>query len=723
MIEASEVGFKNRMTLVTFVLTSLFISISIVLIYKEQQRNFEYAKTEFKTSLHRGVKQTINTSISHYKMMADTVLNTTKAKELMKEGKREALYKLLRSKWKLWTEIDPNFKVMLFHKADGTAFLRMHKPEVYDDYLSDIRPMVKAAHEQQRVLTGYETGKYSTVFRLLTPIFYQGEYLGSLDFGINLNHFTKAIHAFTGHKGVFFVKEENLKLFKRDASFSLNGYLLQSSVNEDVLSLLERLPSSYSFSKNVMLEIENHYYSVYAYSMNDFKDERKAHLLFFHDITKTVTLQREFTIILALTGVFFSILMYFLLKNSFNRLSSSLKKVHDTHMSELKEAQRLTVFNEKLLHAVFDTSQNIIISTIGKETLFSVNKAFLKFTGFESMNDFIKDHECVSEIFEEVDDEDYLAKDKDGVHWIDYIHLHPSKTFKVKILKEAVAHIFLVNASEMNLDEKNRNVFSFTDITELVHYQEKIQEQDALLYKQSKMAAMGEMISMIAHQWRQPLSSIAAATSVLKMRMALEDIRKDELGKTLDNIDKYVQYMSKTINDFRNFYRPDKRKEPVLLSEVVESALSIVKLFIENHNITIHTRYETQEPVFTYSNELVQVLLNLMQNAKDVLLESQTPDARISLSVIKNGEDKQSIIISDNNGGVPEELMDKIFEPYFTTKDKLNGTGLGLYMSKTIIEEHCGGTIRVENNNGANFIITIPIKSIDDSDKRVREEV
>lgn len=702
--------------IVAFLLTSIFVFVFVLLIYTQQERNFENVKDEFNTTLHRSIEQTIDTTIDTYAMLADTVLNTTKAKELMKEGKREALYALLESKWKTWTAINPEFRIMLFHKADGTAFLRMHKPEVYDDYLSDIRPMVKAAHEYKCKLSGYETGKYSTVFRLLTPIFYQGEYLGTLDFGINPNHFVNKIHEFTGHEGVLFVKEENLRLFKRESVFSLNGYLLQSSVNEDVRTLLESLPPSYDFHKSEILEVEGKQYSVHAYSMNDFKDEEKAQLLFFYDITQTVALQKKFALILTATSLLFITLMYFLLNKSFDRLLSLLKKTHQKHTKELEEAQRLTAFNEKFLNTIFDTSRNIIVSTIGRETLYSANRAFLDFTGYESIDDFNKAHECISDIFEEVDDADYLGKEKEGIHWIDYVYLYPSRTLKVEISKEGVKHTFLVGASKIGVDEKDRNVISFTDITELINYQKMIHEKDAILYQQSKMAAMGEMISMIAHQWRQPLSSISAATIGLQLHLELDTFEREEFSKTLENINKYVQYMSRTIEDFRNFYRPDKKKELVVLADVVKSSLSIIKLSLLNNNIEVVTRFETFEPIMSYSNELIQVVLNLIKNAKDALLENQTPHAKITLSVIKNGGEKQSIIVADNNSGVPEELIDKIFEPYFTTKDQINGTGLGLYMSKTIIEEHCGGSISVENHKGAHFIVTIPIRSTEKED-------
>ena len=172
ILDQSEKNFKNRVLTVALLLTSIFVFLSVTFIYIVQKNNIENTKREFQDTLINSIKQTIDGTVHTYSVLAKTVLETTKAKELMKEEKREELYSLMESKWKTWNSENPEFKIMLFHRADGTVFLRMHKPEVYNDYLSDVRPMVKAVHEQKRVLIGYETGKYSTVFRVLTPIFY-----------------------------------------------------------------------------------------------------------------------------------------------------------------------------------------------------------------------------------------------------------------------------------------------------------------------------------------------------------------------------------------------------------------------------------------------------------------------------------------------------------------------------------------------------------------------
>jgi signal transduction histidine kinase len=212
---------------------------------------------------------------------------------------------------------------------------------------------------------------------------------------------------------------------------------------------------------------------------------------------------------------------------------------------------------------------------------------------------------------------------------------------------------------------------------------------------------MGEMLSMIAHQWRQPLSAISATSGSISLKARRDKLDKDAVMELANNITNYAQHLSSTIDDFRNFFKDKKDKESITLGEVVASTLSIVSMSLSNANIKILTNLNSDTPIQTYTNELKQVVLNIIKNAQDALIEKDIQNPYIKIDV-----DNTTIKISDNAGGIPENIIDKIFNPYFSTKTKKDGTGLGLYMSKTIIEEHCGGKIGVENDkNGAVFTI------------------
>ncbi len=267
-----------------------------------------------------------------------------------------------------------------------------------------------------------------------------------------------------------------------------------------------------------------------------------------------------------------------------------------------------------------------------------------------------------------------------------------------------------IEAYSKNLQEINKNIVKTNlDLQKKVQQEvEIIREKDKQLLQQSKLAQMGEMISMIAHQWRQPLAAITTTTSNLNFKIIMDEINKDELQNEITNIENYVQHLSKTIDDFRNFFKENKNKESKSIDFLVENSISLVKNLIANKNITIIKEFKCKEQIHTYTNEISQVLLNLISNAKDAFLENSTKDPTITISTYcKDGY--AYISCHDNAGGISEDILDDIFNPYFSTKKEKDGTGLGLYMSKTIVEDHCGGKLTVENkNNGALFTIKLP---------------
>jgi len=698
--------FKSTVLATMLILILSFLLIFSYLIYTTQNSSFQDRISKFEFSSQKSVNYTINATVDYFYLISSAISEDKKVKALIRAKKREELYALLKSKWELWTELEPHFKTMLFHNPDGTAFLRMHKPDKHSDKLSHIRPMVKAIHNEQKLLIGYETGKYSTVYRIITPIFDNGEYIGSLDFGINPNHFADELYKLNGTKAVLFIKEDNLKLFKNESTFSINNYILQTKVTDKLNKLLSSLPKNFDFSKHEIIKIEDSYYSVYAHHMNDYKGNRKAVLLLFNDYTEVMDENHKFNIILFFISIVFFISMYYILHISFSNLLRFLKYINKKNANKFQKMHNATLFEEKFLSTILNTSNNIIISTIGKETLYSANKKFFELTGTKDINEFESKYECISDIFEYVDDCNYLVKDREGIHWVKYIYMNPMKTFKVKIKKANKDHIFLVSAEKMIFDHEDRNLFSFSDITEIVNYQHLLTQKDKLLFKQSKLASMGELISMIAHQWRQPLSTIATVAIKLDMDVHLEQYDEKVFSEKLNDIGTYVQHMSKTIDDFRDFYKPDKEEEEVILKDIISNAVSIIGASLKVNDINYILECETTNSIYAFKNELVQVILNLIKNAQDALIEYNVnnPEVRVT---IKEQKKSQTISIADNGYGIKEEIIDKIFDPYFSTKDEKNGTGLGLYMSKLIIQDHCNGSIDFKNDNGAKFIITL----------------
>lgn len=243
----------------------------------------------------------------------------------------------------------------------------------------------------------------------------------------------------------------------------------------------------------------------------------------------------------------------------------------------------------------------------------------------------------------------------------------------------------------------------------IVDYENELNEQKSIMIKQSRFAAMGEMMSMVAHQWRQPLSTTTLMISNERIKLMLDGKEESEYDEVLDKISNTMIYLSDTIEDFQTYFKPNKKSQYVSTCELVERAHNFVKTRLEMDKIDLHINTCKDEMIDLYVNEVVQVLINMINNAIDALVENNVVDKEIWVN-IQCDDEYVYINIEDNAGGIEDEIISKIFEPYFSTKSK-NGTGLGLYMSKMIIEKHANGKIDVLNTSkGACFTISLPKK-------------
>ena len=262
-----------------------------------------------------------------------------------------------------------------------------------------------------------------------------------------------------------------------------------------------------------------------------------------------------------------------------------------------------------------------------------------------------------------------------------------------------------------------------TDITNIKETERNIRKKDRLLLEQSRLAQMGELISMIAHQWRQPLGAISATNIDLKMKMELDiydlnkendrEVCKNYLTKGLDQIEQLTTNLTTTIDDFKDFYKPNRIRNKVGIYQVIEKAKVIISASYKVDNIRIEEEYLSHNKIDMLDGEVMQVLLNIFKNAQDNFISKNTKNR--CLKIITRDIDNGIVIsISDNGGGINDSIIDKIFDPYFSTKNIKNGTGLGLYMSKVIVEDHHWGSLDVNNiENGVKF--TIKLKEGDSS--------
>ncbi len=285
--------------------------------------------------------------------------------------------------------------------------------------------------------------------------------------------------------------------------------------------------------------------------------------------------------------------------------------------------------------------------------------------------------------------------------------------FRQYILDKANKQLKLV------VDEKTKKL---QELNETLEYriQEAIEEnksKDIILYQQAKMASMGEMIGNIAHQWRQPLSVISTSVTGLSFKIDYGiNIPKEEVVETLERVNETAQFLSKTIDDFQNYLKPQKNDEEFNIKEVILKNIEMFGKAFSNNDIEIILDLEDLL-IKNCKNELLQVTINILNNAKDALKESDSENKLLFISLYS--EDNNAIIsIKDNAGGIPEQILPNIFDAYFTTKHKSQGTGLGLYMSYQIITNRFHGVIKVLNEEyeyqdkkykGANFKLILPI--------------
>jgi len=237
---------------------------------------------------------------------------------------------------------------------------------------------------------------------------------------------------------------------------------------------------------------------------------------------------------------------------------------------------------------------------------------------------------------------------------------------------------------------------------------EEIRKKEQVMLNQGRFASMGQMLNMIAHQWRQPLNFISSTVLNLRLFNDTEELNSEKLLNNLGMIEKQLQSMSETINDFMNFFKPDKSKQWFPLSKCALRTIELIKAQLDFHGIEIEVQIDSGLIVFGVENEFEHVLLNLLSNARDAIQSRALPPKKITLSG-KNSLENIQVVVRDTGGGISNEILPQIFDPYFTTKDSSKGTGIGLYMSKILIEDHFSGQILVENDTeGAIFTIVLP---------------
>jgi len=373
-----------------------------------------------------------------------------------------------------------------------------------------------------------------------------------------------------------------------------------------------------------------------------------------------------------------------------------------TDITTVKEQELKIEELSTLLRNTINSVDNLIFVKDKNFKYIELNEAFRKFVGLSRDEILAKDD---YELFDKEVADSFRAYDEKTL-----LEQRPEDNYEwVKYPDGSDVYLLTLKAP---LCDSNGNVLGIVgncvDLTQEELLKKKIIAQEEMMIAQSRHAAMGEMISMIAHQWRQPISVIAMHATNIIVDIELESLNEATLKETNVHIIEQTQELSKTIDDFKDFFKPDKVANTVFLKDIVSDALGVIGKTLENNNIELKVDISQTLELKTYARELMQVLINILKNAKEAFKEEDKK--KIIKIYMESVKDSVILRIEDNAGGIDSAIVNKIFDPYFSTKTSRNGTGLGLYMSKTIIDKHLHGTIHMKNvEHGSCFEIKLPL--------------
>ncbi len=717
-------------------LVFLLLSMGILLHYHyEKQRIVTARLHEYSSHTEHDYDQLYRNYGRLSQALYDTMINTREITGLMAVANlgtpeqvtavRRTLYSRLASKYDLLKK--ERVRQLHFHLPDNRSFLRFHRPEKFGDDLSGVRPTVAFVNREHKPIQGFEEGKIFNGFRFVYPL-YEADYgyVGSVE---------------TSFSGMIFV-DEMLK-HERNAYLLLSKSVVEKKLFADEKPNYTDSPFEHYYYEKAILErvseaigsVVQPNFPAAAVAQIDSRIGGGVPFSLYEADISTI-----YTVVPLENPVTHKVVAAMVVSGSAAVLEEELGHQKTLTMVYIlcMGGLLLVVFREwqlrseiinshRRLQTIIDAADNGIAVMDVNGNFLEVNPAYSGILGYS--REALLTRNCISltreeeramaaRLLEQVQHGTNLSK------WRKHcIRSDGSEIFlemSASLLPAEKKIVAVINSLEetKKLEALNRELRQKQE--ELGQLNETLQqrvdeevsknrETEKQMLHQSRLAQMGEMISMIAHQWRQPLSAISATAIDLSMKLMLERYDRELFKTKIANISEFAQHLSKTIDDFRDFYKSNKEKRSIAVTELFTGALNIIGISLQNRGIELETDFASEAELYTYPNELKQVTLNLIKNAEDVLLEKKMPAPCISLRTYE-ADGEACLEVRDNGGGIPEDVIGRIFEPYFTTKENANGTGLGLYMSKIIVEEHCGGRLRAENvEGGARFTVAIPL--------------
>ncbi len=579
---------------------------------------------------------------------------------------------------------------------DGYSFYRSWTKKIGDHAASarlDIADMLK----NPKPMRGISTGRFDMTFKTMIPLYDGDNFIGIIEMISKFNSIAKILKS-KKIEPIMVVHEDYTKRFIKPFSglFIDNNYVANLNASKTLMKKIgDHGLKEFMYIKEPM-NFEN--YLVFTTQIKNVHGGEMGFFIFFvdeNDLDKSLiyNFKTEYfikTIIVMIIAIL--LLLYLISRNYANQLNKQV----DKKTKKIKEQQ-------KKINSLFEIyDENVIFSkTDLKGIITYVSKAFCEISGYKKEELIGQSHNIVrhpdmqKEAFKEM-----WETIKTGEKW----------QGEIKNLKKDGSY-YWVDAKVEPIYEEGK-IIGYTSRRDDITARKEYEDQQLRMLHQTKMAAMGEMIGNIAHQWRQPLSVITTIASGVSFKQEMSILDKKDIPKEMDHIINSANYLSETIETFRNFLKDSKEYKEICIQDRIKDVISILSTTIKNHNIKlIDNASETPKIVLNMvSGEIEQVIINIINNAKDVFIEKEIKKPWIKMD-LEEHEDKIILSIEDNGGGIPDDIASKIFEAYFTTKHQSQGTGLGLNMSYKIVTESLGGKLYTKNTeNGAMFIIEVPIK-------------
>ena len=701
-------NLKNKLFDILIVIFVIIIAIGVFVVSNViTNTKIEAVKQEKYNIYSKNIKEEISLLIKNKQnftlAIALSLAQDTNIKKALKQKKPELIDLKQFS-------LDLKEKIKLqntwFHIVDktGTSFYRSWVKKRGDN-LTKIRMDIAKVIKEPQVINTISTGKFNMTFKSIIPIYDNGEFLGIFEI---ITHFDSIFEHLKQHsiESILIVDKKYKKQLTKAITKTFVGdyYIANFNVKKQYLKYIKNngVQNYIHFLDNYKIDEKNNYFIVF-YNILDIKNDPMGTIIAFKkldslnmDDINHMKSNMVFYIVLSVLLLF--LIGYFIISRKYSfELDAKVKK----RTNELNK-------EKNYIQTILDTNPSIIIVTKNSHII-SANKKFLEFFKYSSIEEFTKYYDCICEFFKTLDNE-IFPDDKmiNGEVWSDYLAKSKKLEHFVQLEFENEIYEFAITASYLKNNEDI--LLTFQNITEL-------KNKEKLLYEQSKMASMGEMIGNIAHQWRQPLSIISTAATGMKLQKKFNNLEDEYFDEACDLIDNNAQYLSKTIDDFKSFIKGNRKKELFYFNDEIDKLFHLIKPSIKAHNINIVLNVKKNVKINGYANELIQCLINIYNNSKDVLMGKKESERFIFIDV-KTKNKKVYIDIKDSGGGIEEKNLSKIFDPYFTTKHQSLGTGLGLHMTYNLIVDGMGGTIDVQNskfeyNNktykGALFEIVLPL--------------